>query len=328
MSKLNLFHRASGGNIEHDHNHDGINRRGFLKCMAWAGTGALCLMQGGVLRSFALGSQMSSGMASHKTSGWGFVQISDSHMGFNKPANPDVIGTLKAAVDKINALPHSPEFILHTGDISHLSNPEEFDTVDQILKATGKQVFFVPGEHDVLNDDGKMFRERYAKHAQGSAWYSFDKHGVHFIGLVNVMNLKAGGLGTLGNEQLEWLRADLRHLSSSTPIVVFAHIPLWTIYPQWGWGTDDSAQALSYLKRFGSVTVLNGHIHQTMQKVEGNVTFHTAFSTAFPQPAPGKAEGPGPMKVPAEQLRSLLGITHVNYLKGRHALAIVDSSLA
>lgn len=328
MSKLNLFHRASGGNIEHDHNHDGINRRGFLKCMAWAGTGALCLMQSGVLRSFALGSQMGSGMASHKTGGWGFVQISDSHMGFNKPANPDVIGTLKAAIDKINALPHSPEFILHTGDISHLSNPEEFDTVDQILKATGKEIFFVPGEHDVLNDDGKMFRERYGRNAKGSGWYSFDKHGVHFIGLVNVMNLKAGGLGTLGKEQLEWLRADLKHLNSSTPIVVFAHIPLWTIYPQWGWGTDDSAQALSFLKRFGSVTVLNGHIHQTMQKVEGNVTFHTAFSTAFPQPAPGKAEGPGPMKVPAEQLRNLLGITHVNYVQGRHALAVVDSSLA
>jgi 3',5'-cyclic AMP phosphodiesterase CpdA len=257
-----------------------------------------------------------------------FVQISDSHMGFNKPANPDVVGTLKAAVEKINALPHPPEFILHTGDISHLSNPEEFDTVDQILKATNKEIFFVPGEHDVLNDDGKMFRERYAKNAKGSGWYSFDKNGVHFIGLVNVMNLKAGGLGTLGHEQLEWLEGDVRHLTSSTPIVVFAHIPLWTIYPQWGWGTDDSAQALSYLKRFGSVTVLNGHIHQTMQKVEGNVSFHTAFSTAFVQPAPGKADSPGPMKVPDDQLRRLLGITDVNYVQGKHALAVVDSTLA
>ncbi len=328
MAKTNLFETTSGGFIEHDHNHDGIDRRGFLKCMAWAGSGALCVIQGGVLKSFALGSARGSDMKAHKLGGLSFVQISDSHMGFNKPANPDVISTLKAAVDKINALPNPPQFILHTGDISHLSNPEEFDTVDQILKATNKEVFFVPGEHDVLNDDGKMFRERYAKNAKGSGWYSFDKNGVHFIGLVNVMNLKAGGLGTLGNDQLEWLEDDVKHLKPSTPIVVFAHIPLWTIYPQWGWGTEDSAQALSYLKRFGSVTVLNGHIHQIMQKVEGNVSFHTACSTAFVQPAPGKADSPGPMKVPEGQLRSLLGITDVNYVQGKHALAIVDSSLA
>ena len=324
MSQKNFFNVASGL-IEHDHNKDGIDRRGFLKCMAWAGAGTLCVIQGGILKSYALGSEHSK---AQKVAGLTFAQISDSHMGFNKPANPDVVGTLKAAVDKINALPQPPEFILHTGDISHLSNPEEFDTVDQILKATNKQIFFVPGEHDVLNDDGKMFRERYGKDSKGAGWYSFDKNGVHFIALVNVMNLKAGGLGTLGHEQLEWLEDDVKHLKSSTPIVVFAHIPLWSIYPQWGWGTDDSAQALSYLKKFGSVTVLNGHIHQTMQKVEGNITFHTAYSTAFVQPAPGKADSPGPMKVPADQLRSLLGITDVNYVQGRHALAVVDSSLA
>jgi len=328
MAEMTWFDPNPNGFVKHDHNHDGIDRRGFLKCMAWAGTGALCLIQGGVLKSIALGSQMASEAKSHKVAELTFVQISDSHMGFNKPANPDVVGTLKAAVDKINALPQQPEFILHTGDISHLSNPEEFDTVDQILKATNKEIFFVPGEHDVLNDEGQMFRERYARSSKGSGWYSLDKNGVHFIGLVNVMDLKAGGLGTLGNEQLEWLEHDVRHLKSSTPIVVFAHIPLWTIYPEWGWGTEDSARALSYLKRFGSVTVLNGHIHQTMQKVEGNVTFHTAFSTAFVQPAPGKADGPGPMKVPADQLRTLLGITDVNYVQGRHALALVDSSLA
>jgi 3',5'-cyclic AMP phosphodiesterase CpdA len=315
MSKTDLFNKAAGGLIEHDHNHDGIDRRGFLKCMAWAGAGAVCIVEGGVLKSFALGSHEQSAKL-HKTGQLSFVQISDSHMGFNKPANPDV-----------NALPQPPEFILHTGDISHLSKPEEFDNVDQILKATNKEIFFVPGEHDFLNDDGAIFRERYGKNSQGQGWYSFDKNGVHFIGLVNVVNLKAGGLGNLGNEQLEWLEHDVKHLKSSTPLVVFAHIPLWTIYPQWGWGTDDSAQALSCLKKFGSVTVLNGHIHQIMQKVEGNVTFHTACSTAFPQPAPGKGEGPGPMKVPAEQLRSVLGITDVNYRRGGHALAVVDSSL-
>jgi len=312
----------------HDHNNDGIDRRGFLKCMAWAGTGALCVMQGGVLKSYSLSRMSDLGAAAATTGELSFVQISDSHMGFNKPANPDVAGTLKAAVDKINALSTPPRFLLHTGDISHLSKPEEFDNVDQILKGTGKEVYFVPGEHDVLNDDGAQFRERYAKGSKGAGWYSFDQKGVHFIGLVNVMNLKAGGLGTLGHEQLEWLEDDVKHLKHSTPIVVFAHIPLWSVYPEWGWGTDDSAQALAYLKKFGSVTVLNGHIHQIMQKVEGNVTFHTAASTAFPQPQPGKADSPGPMKVPAEQLRGILGITDVNYVRGQHALAVVDSSLA
>src|SRR3989440_7912231 len=312
----------------HDHNRDGIDRRGFLKCMAWAGTGAFCVMKGGVLNSYSL-SRISETGTSDMTGELSFVQISDSHMGFNKPANPDVAGTLKAAVDKINALSRAPEFMLHTGDISHLSKPEEFDTVDQILKsATPKDVFYVPGEHDVLNDDGKQFLERYGKGSKGAGWCSFDKKGVHFIGLVNVMNLKAGGLGTLGNEQLEWLENDVKHLKHSTPIVLFAHIPLWSVYPQWGWGTDDSEQALSYLKRFGSVTVLNGHIHQTMQKVEGKVTFHTAMSTAFPQPAPGAAQGPGPMKVPAEKLNSVLGITDVNFVRGKHSLAIIDSALA
>jgi 3',5'-cyclic-AMP phosphodiesterase len=292
--------------------------------MAWAGTGALCVMQGGVLKSYAMSEagKIAAGELS-------FVQISDSHMGFNKAANTDVAGTLQAAVDKINGLSAAPEFMLHTGDVSHLSKPEEFDAVDQILKgAKAKEVFYVPGEHDVLNDDGKQFLERYGKGGNGAGWYSFDKKGVHFVGLVNVQNLKAGGLGSLGNDQLEWLEKDVKHLKHSTPIVLFAHIPLWTVYPEWGWGTQDSAQALGYLKKFGSVTVLNGHIHQTMQKVEGNVTFHTAMSTAFPQPAPGTAPSPGPMKVPAEQLRSVLGITDVNLVRGSHALAVVDSTLA
>jgi 3',5'-cyclic-AMP phosphodiesterase len=325
MTKINS---NNADQILHDYNHDGIDRRGFLKCMAWAGTGALCVMQGGVLKSFALNRAGDPSNASAIAGAdLSFVQISDSHMGFNKPANTDVAGTLKAAVDKINGLTTAPEFLLHTGDISHLSKAEEFDAVDQILKSTRKETFFVPGEHDVLEEDGKSFLERYGKNTKGSGWYSFDKKGVHFVGLVNVMSLKPGGLGSLGHEQLEWLENDVKHLKASMPIVVFAHVPLWTIYPEWGWGTDDSAQALAYLKKFGSVTVLNGHIHQTMQKIEGNVTFHTAASTAFPQPAPGKAEGPGPMKVPADQLRGVLGITDVNYVRGHHTLAVVDSTL-
>ncbi len=313
--------------ISANHQHDGIDRRGFLKCMAWVGTGTLCVIKGGVLRSYALSALPFRG---HEPKGeLSFVQISDSHMGFDKPANTDVTGTFKAAIDKINALPVAPEFILHTGDISHLSKPAEFDTVDQLLKsASAKDVFFVPGEHDVLNDDGQQYRDRYGKGTHGVGWYSFEKNGVHFIGLVNVMNLKAGGLGSLGQEQLEWLEKDTKHLSHSTPIVVSAHIPLWSVYPEWGWGTEDSAQALAYLKHFGSVTVLNGHIHQIMQKVEGNVTFHTACSTAFPQPKPGEAASPGPMKVPADQLRSVLGITDVTQVQGKHALAVTDLDLA
>jgi 3',5'-cyclic AMP phosphodiesterase CpdA len=310
-----------------DHSDDGIDRRGFLKCMAWAGTGVLWVISGGVPKSFGF-----TQLAKHETSAFKgdlfFVQISDSHMGFNKPANPDVTATFQAAVDKINTLPKRPEFLIHTGDISHLSKPEEFDTVGQVLKsAKTSQVFYVPGEHDVLGDDGKQYLERYGNGTKGGGWYSFNHSGVHFIGLVNVLNLKAGGLGNLGQEQLEWLEKDVKGLSSSTPVVVFAHIPLWTVYPEWGWGTDDSEQALSYLKRFGSITVLNGHIHQVLQKVEGNNTFHTAMSTAFPQPQPGTAPSPGPMKVLAEKLRSFLGLTSVNYVQGKHSLAIVDSSL-
>ncbi len=306
-------------------NNDGIDRRGFLKCMAWAGTGLVWTLSGGipVSRAFA------TAHASMNGSDFSFVQISDSHIGFNKPANPDVTATLQVAVNKINAMPHRPDFIIHTGDLSHLSKPSEFDTLDQVLKgASAKQIYFVPGEHDMLEDNGEQYRQRYGKGTEGTGWHSFDHRGVHFVGLVNVANLKAGGLGSLGDEQLEWLEHDLKGRSASMPIVLFAHIPLWTIYPQWGWGTEDSERALSYVKRFGSVTVLNGHIHQVMQKIEGKVSFHTAMSTAFPQPAPGTAPSAGPMKVPADQLQRVLGITDVNYVMSGSSLAIVDSPLA
>ena len=309
--------------IVHDHNRDGIDRRGFLECMAWAGTGVVWTVGSGVLSSEAFGQSMKKASAGDLR----FVQISDTHMGFNKPANADVNGTLQATVDKINALEQQPEFLIHTGDLSHTSKAAEYDTLDQLLKgARAKQVFYVPGEHDTSVDDGKAFLERYGKSAQGRGWYSFNQKDVHFVGLSNVAAIE--GLGKLGPEQLQWLEADLKGQPASRPVVVFAHIPLWSVYPDWGWGTEDSAQALSFLKRFGSVTVLNGHIHQVMQKVEGNVTFHTAMSTAFPQPAPGAAKGPGPMKVPDDQLRSVLGITEVNSVMKPHSLAIVDSTLA
>jgi 3',5'-cyclic AMP phosphodiesterase CpdA len=317
--------------ISHDHEHDGIDRRGFLQCMAWAGTGLLWTISGGVLASKTLAQIAQAGDSLSTATDLSFLQISDSHIGFSKEANKDVTATFRIALDRINAMPTPPSFLIHTGDISQLSKPEEFDTFDELLKSCRtKDVFYVPGEHDVLDGSGKLYRERYLKSVEGkgSGWYSFNKNGIHFIGLVNVLNLQAGGLGQLGDEQLEWLEADVKSLGSSTPIVVFAHIPLWAVYPEWGWGTSDSERALGYLKRFGSVTVLNGHIHQVLQKVEGNVTFHSAMSTAFPQPAPGTAASPGPMKVPAEKLRSVLGLTSVKYLQGKSSLAVVDSNLS
>jgi 3',5'-cyclic-AMP phosphodiesterase len=314
--------------ITHNHNQDGIDRRGFLKCMAWAGTGVLWTITGGILRSQTLGGVSETDNTAARAD-LSFVQISDSHIGFNKEANKDVAATLREAVAKINALPHTPSFMLHTGDLTHLAEAEEFDTLEQILKGCKtRQVFYVPGEHDTLNDNGQEYLNRFGKGSKGSGWYSFDQKGVHFVGLVNVMDIKEGGLGVLGNDQLAWLEEDLKAHSSSTPIVLFAHVPLWTIYSKWGWGTEDSEQALGYLKRFGSVTVLNGHIHQIIQKVEGNITFHTAMSTAFPQPQPGTALKPGPMTVPAEKLRSALGVTSVNYVESRKTLAVVDSPLA
>ena len=303
----------------------GLSRRGALTCMVWAGTGVLWTLSGGVPKSLGL---LGDALAA-VPAGFSFLQISDSHIGFNKPANPDALGTLREAIGKVQAVKSRPAFMIHTGDITHLSKPDEFDNADQIISEAKLDVHYVPGEHDFIDEGlGKAYLDRYGKGTKGQGWYSFDDHGVHFIGLVNVVDLKAGGLGRLGADQLAWLADDLKDKSDSTPIVVFAHIPLWTVYAEWGWGTDDGLQALNLLKRFGSVTVLNGHIHQIVQKVEGNMTFHTARSTCFPQPAPGTAPSPGPMTVPQEQLRSMLGITSVDVRTGDKPLAITDTTLA
>ena len=300
---------------DHDHHDEGVNRRRVLECMTWAGTGVLWTIAGGVPRSMGL---VGSAQAA-EPAGMTFLQISDSHVGFDKPANPNAIGTLEEAINKIKAMPAKPSFMIHTGDITHLSKVKEFDDADRIISQAKLDVHYVPGEHDFIDEEVKLYKERYGRGTRGAGWYSFDAGGVHFIGLVNVVDLKAGGLGNLGNEQLEWLEDDLKGRSKSTPIVLFAHIPLWTVYPQWGWGTEDGARALEYVKGFGSVTVLNGHIHQVMQKVEGNVTFHTARSTAFPQPVPGTAPSPGPMKVEDAKLRSLLGVASINFKQRRPA---------
>jgi 3',5'-cyclic AMP phosphodiesterase CpdA len=309
---------------------DGIDRRNFLECMAWAGTGLMWSIIGGVPSAKLLAQPMvGSSLGAGKVEEFSFVQISDSHIGFNKGANPDVTGTLKTAIDKINLVPAgmaAPDFLIHTGDITQSSKASEFDTAVQVIKgAKTGEVFYVPGEHDFSLDDGALYKQQFGKGTSGNGWYSYSHKGVHFIGLNNVVQVDA--MGNLGAEQLAWLKADLAGLSSSTPIVVFAHIPLWMVYEKWGWGTSDGAQALALLKRFGSVTVLNGHIHQVVQKVEGNVSFHTAMSTAFPQPTPGAAAGPGPMVVPAGTLRSVLGVTNVKVVRGHGHLAVVDHAL-
>ncbi|MGN6583738.1 MAG: metallophosphoesterase family protein [Rhizobiaceae bacterium] len=305
----------------------GLTRRHALECMAWAGTGVLWTVSGGIPKSLSLLDAAEAAEVSQ--GGMTFLQISDSHVGFDKEKEVTAVDTLTEAIGKVKTLPVKPAFMIHTGDITHLSKDGEFDDAARIIGSTGLDVGYVPGEHDLIDPgQGKAYLARYGKGTLGAGWHSFDHGGVHFIGLVNVVDLKAGGLGNLGAEQLAWLKNDLEGRSASTPIVVFAHIPLWAVYPKWGWGTDDAAQALALLKRFGSVTVLNGHIHQIVQKVEGNMTFHTARSTAFPQPRPGTAEKPGPMIVPADQLRSMLGLTSVDFTVGKERLAITDTSLA
>jgi 3',5'-cyclic AMP phosphodiesterase CpdA len=305
------------------HDGDGPNRRKVLECMTWAGTGLLWTVSGGVPRSLGLVDQAMAAEAP----GFSFMQISDSHMGFDKPANPNTKGTLEEAIGRIKALPQRPSFMIHTGDITHLSKPAEFDDADKIISGARLDVRYVPGEHDIIDEEARLYLDRYGRGSKGDGWYSFDAGGVHFVGLVNVKNLKAGGMGALGEDQLKWLADDLNGKSKSTPVVLFAHIPLWVVYETWGWGTEDGARALDLLKGFGSVTVLNGHIHQVMQKVEGNVAFHTARSTAFPQPAPGSAPSPGPMKVADDKLRSLLGVASVTFKRGDQRLAVIDTPL-
>jgi Icc protein len=308
---------------DRDRDENVLSRRSLLKCAAWSGAGVIWVMQGGVPKALDL---IGSAAAAVPAKGLSFVQISDSHIGFNKEPNPAPQATLQSAIEQIRALPNNPAFVVHTGDVTHLSKAPEFDDAARIIEGVGRTVHYVPGEHDVIGDDGAAFFAKFNGRAD-RRWHSFDYEGTHFVALVNVLDLQAGGLGRLGAEQLEWLERDLKGRTASTPVVVLAHMPLWALYPQWGWGTDDAAQALGYLKRFGSVTVLNGHVHQVMQKVEGNVQVHTARSTAFPQPAPGTAAGPGPMRVPADTVRSMLGVSSVVLRPHTRELAISETVL-
>lgn len=310
-----------------------VDRRKALQCLGWAGTGALYTLSGGVAASLTLDQALakpygrSTKPAAVKP--FSFVQISDTHIGFSKPANPDPIATLRETIVKIKALPSQPDFLVHTGDITHLAKPDQFEQAQQLLSEIGLPIHFVPGEHDMVDgNDPRPYMARFAPQAKGDGWYSFDAQGVHFIALVNVVQLGSKGMGTLGTDQLAWLKADLAGLSSSTPIVVFSHFPLWALFPDWGWGTEDGNTALALLKRFGSVTALNGHIHQVQRRVEGHMSFHAARSTAYPQPAPGVGPGPGPLVVPPEQLRSNIGVSSLRFAATDTPIAILDATLA
>jgi hypothetical protein len=305
------------------------SRRDALKCLAFGGAGTLFALSGGIFTPIDLAVAATDKRGAARLGRPLFVQISDTHLGFNKDANPDVNATLTQTIDLVNGMSDQTALIIHTGDITHLSKPAEFDLAQQLFgRFRVTELHTVPGEHDTTDPTVTEYFNRFGKASDNKGYYSFDHAGVHFVALINVLQFKPGGLGTLGADQLTWLAADLKGRSASTPIVVFAHMPLWTIYQPWGWGTGDADQLMAQLRRFGSVTVLNGHIHQIVQKVEGNVTFHTARSTAYPQPAPGEASGPGPLKVPANQLPGMLGITSVSVVKHPRSLALSDTTLA
>jgi 3',5'-cyclic AMP phosphodiesterase CpdA len=305
-----------------------VTRRAALRCMAFGGAGTLFALAGGVFTPIDLAAAADLKRAARFGKPL-FVQISDTHIGFNKEANPDVGGTLTRTIELVNSLPEQPDLIIHTGDITHLSKPAEFDLAQQLLgRLHTRELHTVPGEHDTADPTVSEYFDRFGGNSDRRGYYSFDHAGVHFVALVNVLQFKPGGLGTLGSEQLEWVAADLKGRSASTPVVVFAHMPLWSVYEPWGWGTGDAPQLIESLRRFGSVTVLNGHIHQIVQKVEGNLTFHTARSTAYPQPAAGVGAGPGPLKVPPDQLPAMLGVTSVAVVKHSRSLALSDATLA
>jgi len=301
----------------------GMTRRQLMRHSAWFGAAVVLTVAGGEVISHVAGS---SGAAQQATPALRFAQISDSHIGFKGPANTNVTDTFNHAIGQINGLGYTPDFVIHTGDLTHLSTPDQFDQVKHMLgELNTPHVFTVPGEHDSTDDAGQKYRQAFGAGTRGDGWYSFDVAGVHVIGLVNTLNMQK--LGHLGADQLEFVEKDVAGLSSDTPIIVFSHIPLFAMYPDWGWGTEDAAQALSYLKRFSSVTCLNGHVHQLFSKTEGNVTFYSATTTAYPLPAPGQGPAPKPVTLPAGKLRDALGIREVSYTKGQQALALKDQKL-
>jgi 3',5'-cyclic-AMP phosphodiesterase len=276
-----------------------MRRGSFLEHVAWTGAGiAYSLGAGGLLAGRAV--------ASGNEATVEFVQISDSHIGFHQAANPDVAGTLKTAIDAINAMPSQPSFVVHTGDITHLSTPQQFDDARALLAQLRAPLIALPGEHDVVGNDFKPYLSNFKiPHSTAGGWASWDANGIHYVVLLNVFNFEKMGL--LGTDQLDWLAKDLSSVARSTPVVVFTHVPLYALYPQWGWTTEDGTKALALLQPFDAVTVLNGHIHQIVTHQEGNIRFASADATAYPQPKPGTAANPGPVTLPKGDLLRAIG---------------------
>ncbi|HME76993.1 MAG TPA: metallophosphoesterase [Mycobacterium sp.] len=301
-----------------------MTRRQLIRHSAWFGAAVGLAVVGGEVISHVAGTADATRVAGRPT--LRFAQVSDSHIGFLGKANSNVAGSFSQAIDRINNLGYVPDFVIHTGDLTHLATPDQFDQVKQMM--TGLRtphVFTVPGEHDSVDDAGQKYQSAFGAGTRGDGWYSFDIAGVHVIALVNTLNLKK--LGHLGVDQLDFVAKDVAALPNDTPIIVFSHIPLFAMYPDWGWGTEDAAQLLSYLRRFSSVTCLNGHVHQVFSKTEGNVTFYSGTTTAYPLPHPGDGPAPKPVTLPAGQLHDALGIREVSYTRGQNALALKELTL-
>jgi Icc protein len=292
-----------------------VKRSDFLEHVAWTGSG--------IAWSLSATGLLASKPAAAATNAFSFVQISDSHIGFARPENPDVLGTFAKTIATINALPQQPAFVVHTGDVTHLSKPAQFDAAKQVLSTLKAPLIVLPGEHDVIGSPRGFF-DAFARPEAPNGWFSFDQGGVHFLSLVNVFNFEVDG--KLGNDQLDFVEKDLAAQKTSTPIVVFGHVPLYALYPPWGWTTQDGARVLAALRRYDAVTVLNGHIHQIIQHTEGNIRFATAAATAYPQPAPGTADKPGPLKVSADALLKVLGYRSVEFVADAPA-RVADHSL-
>jgi 3',5'-cyclic-AMP phosphodiesterase len=303
-----------------------MNRRKFVNHIGWTGLGVMWTVGANGLLT-ACQTDEPKAEKQLASSALSFIQISDTHIGFNKPANDRVTETLQQTIASINSLPTPPSFVIHTGDITHLSKPEEFDRAKQILSQLKVPLFTLPGEHDTIGDRGKAYAEAFSQREAREGFQSWDHSGVHFISLTNVLDFGDSGTGKLGQAQLDLLAKDLADRKSDTPLVILSHIPLYNLYPKWGWGTVDWPNALSSLSRFSAVTVLNGHIHQAIHHTEGNIQYSTAVSTAYPLPSPGDGEKPAPVKLPKDKLLAALGYRTVDMVAGQNT-KLSDRSLA
>jgi predicted phosphodiesterase len=232
-----------------------------------------------------------------------FVQLTDTHWGFEGAPNPDAKGTLPKAIAAVNALPNAPDFVIFTGDLTHTTDDPrerrkrmtEFRDIAAQLRA--KTVRFIPGEHDASLDNGKAYKELF-----GAPNYTFEHKGVHFIVLDNVSDPAA----QLGDAQLAWLADDLKKQPKDARIVIFAHRPLFDLYPQWDWATRDGAKAIELLMPYANVTVFYGHIHQEHHQMTGHIAHHSAMSLIFPLPVAGSQPKRSPLPWdPAQPYRGL-----------------------